>query len=99
MKTFKFLGKTPIAKTHFGKDIFAEQYFYTMNKEEISRTYLDGRTHTTPKYVIVQRFLPKIYEDKFIPDYNTLWYFKTREDAEFYKSRLIHWDEHIENRS
>ena len=94
MKLFKFF-RSPIAIAHEGGYIYAEQYFYTMNKEELAHTHQDGKISVTPKYSIVTRFLPKIYEKKFKPDYDTLLYFKTMESAEFYKSRLEHWDEHV----
>lgn len=84
MKPFKFL-RSPIATAHDGGYIYPEQYFYTMNKEEIVNYTFMGERKVTPKYTIVTRFLPKIYEDKFKPDYDTLWYFRSRQNAEYLK--------------
>lgn len=98
MKTpFKFF-RQPILRTHNGTYVYAEEYFYSMNKEDTSYKARGGKIKVTPKYTIVQRFLPKIYQDKFKPDYDKLLYFKTMAAAEFYKDRLIHWDTHIMNR-
>jgi hypothetical protein len=47
------------------------------------------------KYTIVTRCVHPIHKDKFKPDHDMLLYFSTKESAEFYKSRLIHWDEHV----
>lgn len=84
MNPFKFL-RPPIVKAHDGGYIYPEQYFYTMNKEELTHTHQNGKISVTPKYTIVTRFLPKIYQDKFKPDYNTLWYFRSRHNAEYLK--------------
>ena len=86
MKQFKFLGKPPIAKTNNGESIYVEEYFYTMNKEEMIHAHNKiGKISVTPKYTIVQRFIPKKYEDVFKPNYNLLWYFKTKEEAEHHR--------------
>lgn len=84
MIPFKFL-RSPIIKAHDGGYIYPEQYFYTMNKEELTHTHRGGKISVTPKYTIVTRFLPKIYRDKFKPDYNTLWYFRSKSNAEYLK--------------
>ena len=93
MKPFTFF-RCILAHTVNKEPIFAEQEFFTMNKEEI----LSVSGKVLPKYIIVKRYVPKKFEYKFKPDYEKLLYFKTRESAEFYKERLKHWDEHIENR-
>jgi hypothetical protein len=89
MKTFKFLTN-PLLVTIDGKEIYTGTYFYSMNKQDI---ILPNKI--TPKYTIVIRCIHPIYKDVFKPDYDTLLYFSTKESAEFYKSRLIHWDEHV----
>ena len=89
MKTFKFLTN-PLLVTIDGKEIYPSTYFYSMNKQDI---ILPNKI--TPKYTIVIRCIHPIYKDVFKPDYDTLLYFSTKESAEFYKSRLIHWDEHV----
>ncbi len=94
MKPFKFLTN-PIAYGTFGNlPIYAGEVFYTMNKEEI----MSVSGEVLPKYIIVHRYVSKKFEDRFKPDYDKLFYFKTRESAEFYQQRLKHWDEHIANR-
>jgi hypothetical protein len=93
MKPFKFLTN-PIAYTINKEPIYAGEVFFTMNKEEI--VAISGAI--LPKYIIIHRYVSKTHQYKFNPDYDKLLYFKTRESAEFYKERLIHWDEHIENR-
>lgn len=98
MKPFKFLQKKYIAIAHDGGYIYPEQYFYTMNREELTHTHQDGRTHTTPKYSIVTRFLPKIYEDKFKPDYDTLWYFRSKQNAEYLRTLWMNEDRMFQER-
>lgn len=90
MKPFKFL-RSPIATACDGGYIYAGEHFYTMNKEE----FIGVTGRPIEKYTIVTRTVLKKYEDVFKPDYNTLLYFRTKESAEFHKSRLIHWDEHV----
>lgn len=90
VRPFKFLNN-PIAYSYTKNPIFAGEIFYSMNKEVI--TSIGGRI--IPKYSIVMRTVPYRYEFKYKPDYNTLFYFNTREEAEFIKERLIHWDEHV----
>lgn len=91
MKPFKFLTN-PIAYSTFGNiPIYTGEVFYTMNKQVI--TSISGEI--LPKYIIIHRYVSKKFENGFRPDYDKLYYFKTRESAEFYKRRLIHWDEHV----
>lgn len=85
MKPFKFL-RNPIAKAHDGGYIYPEQYFYTMNKEEIVNYTYMGERKVTAKYTIVTRFIPKVLEDRFKPDYETLWYFRSASNAEYLKT-------------
>ena len=81
MNSFKFL-RPPIIIAHDGGYIYPEEYFYTMNKEDIN--YIVGRkVKVTPKYTIVERFLPKVCQDKFKPDYEKLWYFRSKLNAEY----------------
>ena len=94
MRKFKFFDNVLAYSTFGNIPIYAGEVFYTMNKEEI--VSVSGRV--LPKHIIVHRYVSKKFEDKFKPDYNVLYYFKTRESAEFCKERLTHWEEHIENR-
>lgn len=94
LQPFKFF-RQPILRTHNGTYIYAEQYFYTMNREDQEYTSITGEIKITPKYTIVQRFIPKMYEKQFKPDYFKLWYFNTKREAEFYKQRMEHWDEYV----
>lgn len=81
MKPFKFL-RNPIAKAHDGGDIYAGEVFYTMNKEDFP-SIKPGRI--IPKYTIVRRMVSKKFQEIFIPDYEVLWYFRSRENAEYLK--------------
>ncbi len=85
MNSFKFL-RNPIAKAHDGGYIYVDEYFYTMNKEEIVRYTYMGERKVTPKYSIVTRFVSKVHEDRFKPDYDELWYFRSISNAEYMKT-------------
>lgn len=85
MREFKFL-RNPIITAHDGGYIYAGETFYTMNKEEIVRYTYMGERKVTPKYTIVNRSIPKIYESDFKPDYDDLWYFRSRLNAEYLKT-------------
>jgi hypothetical protein len=56
-----------------------------MNKEEIVNYTYMGERRVTPKYTIVMRYVQSIFEDKFKPDYETLWYFRSKQSAEYLK--------------
>ena len=90
MRPFKFL-RSPIATACDGGYIYAGEHFYTMNKEE----FIGVTGRPVEKYTIVTRRVSKKFETVFKPDYDMLLYFRTKESAEFHKSRLIHWDEHV----
>lgn len=78
MKPFKFLN-CPILKSHDGHDIYAGEWFYSVNKEEF--TSISGRP--IPKYTVVPRRVSHSFKDKFRPDHEKLWYFKSRNNAEW----------------
>jgi hypothetical protein len=86
MRPFKFF-RTPLLTTHDGGDVYCGQYFYSMNKEDI---VLPGKT--TPKYSIVQRCIHPIYKDKFKPDHDLLWYFRSKHNAEYLRDIWIRQD-------
>ena len=94
MKSFKFFNNVLAYSTFGNIPIYAGEIFYTMNKEEMVAVLGE----ILPKHIIIHRYVSKKFEHKFKPDYNVLYYFKTRESAEFYKERLTHWDEYVENR-
>jgi hypothetical protein len=96
MKPFKFLHN-PIAITHDGGDIYVEQLFYTMNKEEIVNYTYMGERRVTPKYTIVTRYVQRIYEDKFKPDYESLWYFRSKQNAEYLKTLWEREDKEVQD--
>lgn len=73
MKPFKFLNP-PLMRTHDGHEIYAGEEFYSVNKEE----YINYRGRTIAKYTSVKRIVPLKYRDKFIPDHDFLWYFKSK---------------------
>jgi hypothetical protein len=92
MRPFKFLTN-PIAYTYNNEQIWAGEIFYTMNKEEI----ISISGEVLPKYIIIKRYVSKTHQDRFKPDYDKLFYFKSRYDAEMLKEGLIRWDEELEN--
>ena len=83
MKGFKFL-RPPLIKAHDGGYINVGELFYTMNKEKLFYT-VRGKVKVTPKYTIVRRCIHPDYKDVFKPDYDTLWYFRSRTNAEYLK--------------
>ena len=81
MRPFKFL-RTPLFTSHDGGDVYAGEVFYTMNKEDF-QSVVPGRI--IPKYTIVTRCIHPKYKDRFKPDHNTLWYFRSKSNAEYLK--------------
>ena len=86
IKPFKFL-RSPLLRTHDGHDLYPGEYFYRMNKEHI---VTDRKVIL--KYTIVQRRIHPIYKDKFKPDPEVLWYFKSKSNAEWLKNVWIRQD-------
>lgn len=87
---FKFL-RCPIATAHDGGVIYVGEYFYTMNKEEFPS--VSGVA--IPKYTIVTRWVHPKNEDKFKPDYEVLWYFRSKQNAEYLKRLWEDEDEYV----
>jgi hypothetical protein len=79
IKPFKFLTH-PLIFSHEQKHIFADEFFFSVNKEDF--IYPNGKI--TLKYTIVERYIISKRKDKFKPDYDKLWYFKSRHAAEWY---------------
>ena len=77
IKPFKFFRNALII-SHDGHEINVGEYFYTVNKEDI---ILPGKI--TPKYTLVTRCIHPIYKDRFKPDHDLLWYFKSKSNAEW----------------
>ena len=82
IRPFKFL-RSPIIKAHDGGYIYPGEYFYSMNKEEIVKYTYTGERKVTFKYTIVTRCIHPIYKDRFKPDYEVLWYFRSKHNAEY----------------
>jgi hypothetical protein len=80
MRPFKFL-KCPLAIAHDGGYIYSGEVFYTMNKED--RLPIKPGRSIIPKYTIVRRTISKKYQKVFKPDYEGLWYFKSKLAAEW----------------
>jgi hypothetical protein len=78
MKPFKFLNP-PLMKTHDGHLLFAGEEFYSVNKED----YVSYTGRTIAKYTAVKRIVPLKFRDKFIPDHDLLWYFKSKHNMEY----------------
>jgi hypothetical protein len=81
MKPFKFL-RTPLFTAHDGGDVYAGEHFYTMNKEEFPS--VNGGT--IPKYTIVTRCIHPKFKDKFKPDHEVLWYFRSIQNAVYLRT-------------
>lgn len=79
IKDFKFLS-TVLLKSHDGHDIYPDEWFYTVNKEQMISPRF-GRV--IPKYTIVQRIVVGKFKYRFKPDHDVLWYFKSRHNAEW----------------
>lgn len=79
MQKFKFL-RDPLLFAHDGGEIYSGEYFYSMNKEDMESVIRPGRI--IPKYTIVTRCIHPIYKDKFKPDHELLWYFRSKINAE-----------------
>ena len=94
MRPFKFL-RNPIITAHDGGYIFVREFFYTMNKEEIVKYTYMGERKVTPKYTIVSRYIHPMNEHRFKPDYESLWYFRSRENAEYLKTIWEREDESL----
>lgn len=88
MNNFKFLAPAPLVHSHDGYPIYAGDLFYTVAKHDFDVTYGDGTEKTIPKYNIAMRFVDKRDKDRFIPDHNRLWYFKSKSNAEWL---IEHW--------
>ena len=78
-------------KAHDGGYIYSSEVFYTMNKQEIPSVFRPGEM--IPKYTIVRRCVHPAFEHVFKPDYNALWYFRSKQNAEYLKDLWIREDE------
>lgn len=87
MRPFIFL-KFAIANAHDGGTIHCGEEFYTMNKEEFPS--ISGRP--IPKYTIVRRIVSKQFQQVFKPDYDKLWYFRSKQNAEYLRDIWIRQD-------
>jgi hypothetical protein len=79
MRDFKFFNSV-LLKGHDGHDICVGERFYTVNKEDMVSL---RNNRTIPKYTIVERIILKEFERKFKPDHEALWYFKSKQNAEW----------------
>lgn len=93
MKSFKFLNP-PLLKAHDGGNIYCDDIFYSVNKE--AYTSFTGRI--IPKYTIVLRTVSSKFRNKFVPDHDLLWYFRSKSNAEWVTKHWMREDEQIENR-
>jgi hypothetical protein len=89
MRPFKFL-RTPLFTAHDGGEIYAGDVFYSMNKEDMESVLRPGTF--IPKYTIVRRRVDPIYKDVFKPDHEVLWYFRSKDSAEWLKEVWIRQD-------
>jgi hypothetical protein len=84
IKPFKFLQCHLLMYSHEHKPIYAGEIFYAVPKLDLD--LLNGGK--LEKYKITMRFVHKQNKDIYKPDHEKLWYFKTKETAEFY---VGHW--------
>ena len=92
MRPFKFL-RTPLFTAHDGGDVYVGEVFYTMNKEEL-QSVVPGRI--IPKYTIVTRCIHPKYKNRFKPDYDSLWYFRSESNANYLKD-IWEWQDNQTN--
>jgi hypothetical protein len=78
MKPFKFLN-SPLLKCHDGPNVYTGEWFYSVNK--VDRSSSSGIP--IPKYTIVPRRVLHKDRYKFTPDHERLWYFKSRNSADW----------------
>ena len=90
MREFKFL-KYPIAYSHHDEPIFADEIFYTMNKEDMESV----TGEIIPKYTIMFRRIVSLFRESWKPDYDKILYFKKIEGAEDYKRTQLRWEEDL----
>jgi len=83
IRPFKFL-LSPLLYSHEGTPIFANDVFYSVNKEDI----VSFKGNIVKKYSIVMRQIQPIHEDIFKPDHDVLWYFRSKSNAEW---MVEHW--------
>ena len=88
ISNFKFLTPAPLVHSHDGYPIYAGELFYSVAKHDYDVRYADGSEKTIPKYNIVMRFVDERDKDRFRPDHNKLWYFKSKSNAEWL---IGHW--------
>lgn len=90
MRELKFLTN-PLIKAHDGGYINAGEYFYSMNKEEMPSVC--NPRNPIAKYTIVRRRIDPSFKNHFKPDYDALWYFRSKESAEYLKRIWMREDE------
>ena len=88
MKSFKFLTPAPLVHSHDGYPIYAGDLFYSVAKENITLTYLNGREKVIQKYGIATRWISKVDKNRFRPNHELFWYFKSKSNAEWL---IEHW--------
>lgn len=84
---FKFFDQS-LVYSHEGHPIYAGELFYSVAKHDYDVTYRNGVNKTVPKYNMATRFVYKEHRDKFRPDHERLWYFKSKSNAEWL---IEHW--------
>ena len=83
MKSFKFFNRY-LADAHDGGWIDFNETFYTVAKKDYWVTFPNGgKRRQVKKYSMATRFVDSNYKDVFKPDHDTLWYFRSKESAEW----------------
>lgn len=83
MKPFRFFNKA-IVNAHDGGDIHCDETFYTVVKKDYWTTFPNGaKRRLVQKYSIAPGYIDSEFRDRFRPDHELLWYFRSKQNAEY----------------
>ena len=83
MRSFKFFERGMV-EAHDGGWIMFSEWFYTVAKEDYWITYPhSGKRKMVKKYSMAPRYIGARYKDKFRPDHEKLWYFRSEQNAKY----------------
>ena len=96
MRSFKFFNNY-LTKAHDGGWIIPNEWFYTVAKMDYWLTYPSGKRKLTKKYSIAPRYIATRYKDKFKPDHELFWYFRSEENAKWLVNLWKRQDDFVAN--
>ena len=70
--------------SHTEKPIYVGTMFCSVAKHDYWGTLPNGKRRKTEKYSIAQRFVGPQDRHRFRPDHERLWYFESKDVAEWY---------------